>query len=209
MRGGGREGAWDRGVVGEGEGEEEALRHLGSCPENAGNALCICHFALISCSHSVFFQFLWLTYGLFTCCQPSCPIKAMVLWMSTKLMRSLLDWMEWCRNEMCTWTCLLACPAVSFFTLASSRSGGSIFFHPPIWCNFPYQMSSKRYYVKPVPDARKSLIFTPSIHNSGAVSSITFLTWLVVALQQRVSLQRTDGRSCCCKQGHCSVLSEL
>lgn len=53
---------------------------------------------LISCAHSVPFKFLWLTYGLFTCCQPSCPIKARVLRMSTTLMWSLLDWMKWCRN---------------------------------------------------------------------------------------------------------------
>lgn len=89
-----------RGGVGGGGGGcvQGILRHFGLCHENAGNALCICHFVLISCSHSVLYKFLWLTYGLFTCCQPSCPIKAMVLWMSTKLMWSLLDWMEWCIN---------------------------------------------------------------------------------------------------------------
>lgn len=75
-----------------------ALPHGSLCHENAGNALCICHLVFISCAHSVLFMFLWLTYGLFTCCQPSCPIKATVLWMSTKPMWSLLDWMEWCIN---------------------------------------------------------------------------------------------------------------
>lgn len=92
-----REAGWGEGELGAG-GCPWVLRHFGLCQENAGNALCICHFVLISCSHSVLFKFLWLTYGLFTCCQPSCPIKAMVLWMSTKLMWSLLDWMEWCIN---------------------------------------------------------------------------------------------------------------
>lgn len=92
-----REAGWGEGELGAG-GCLWVLRHFGLCQENAGNALCICHFVLISCSHSVLFKFLWLTYGLFTCCQPSCPIKAMVLWMSTKLMWSLLDWMEWCIN---------------------------------------------------------------------------------------------------------------
>lgn len=89
---------WRRGGELGAGGRPGALRHFGLCHENAGNALCIRHFVLISCSHSVLFKFLWLTYGLFTCCQPSCPIKAMVLWMSTKLMWSLLDWMEWCIN---------------------------------------------------------------------------------------------------------------
>lgn len=54
--------------------------------------MCVCHLVLISCAHSVLFPFLWLTYGLLTCCQPSCPIKATLWWMSTKLMWSLADW---------------------------------------------------------------------------------------------------------------------
>lgn len=35
------------------------------------------------------------------------------------------------------------------------------YFLPPIWSDFLYVMSSKRYYVEPVPDATKSLIFRP------------------------------------------------
>lgn len=58
-RRGGARGSWGRG---EGElgagGCPGVLRHFGLCQENAGNALCICHFVLISCSHSVLFKFL-------------------------------------------------------------------------------------------------------------------------------------------------------
>lgn len=86
-----------RGGVG-GRGGVRGSCDTSVCVRRMQEMLCICHFVLISCSHSVLFKFLWLTYGLFTCCQPSCPIKAMVLWMSTKLMWSLLDWMEWCIN---------------------------------------------------------------------------------------------------------------